>query len=286
MSLLLVLLSLTRANAIYLILFMIPFILFYKKNIFYKNLSNCLLLIIFYIIFISPLLIYNNKLYEKFTIVNPKYQKLAITDNMMYFKMYSDNLSREEAKVENIKIYNFLSNNNLETNKDDDYQKFLANSPEFFLDYIMYHDYHKIMIGAYKSIFNFYFSNGYSIFNEYLNKDFTSNEEYFSKNEFKYKNIINNYLINLSNIFSVFIFFYFFCFLILMKFLLIIGLGRLLYVNKKFFMHSALFIFYFTFISGFIGYSRYRIPIEPLLTCISIFGFIYIYNYLLKKNEL
>ena len=114
-------------------------------------------------------------------------------------------------------------------------------------------------------------------------KNFVSSEDYFTNNSFNYKDLTYNLFKNNSIYISKFLLIYFFVFLIFFKLLFIFGFLNLFLFDRNNFIIFFLFILYFTAISGFIGYSRYRLPIEPLLGIISIYGFSIVTKFL-KKN--
>ena len=279
----LVSLTYLRANAIYLIFILVIFIFLYDKDTFKNKIIKIILSLIFYYFLIFPFMYFNYLKYDKFTLVSPQYKNLAITDNLLYFKMYSSNLSREKAKEENLIIFNKITDKDLSYTNEKDYQYYLNESPKYVAQYFYMHKPIELINGITKSIFNFYFSNGYSFFKEYLNKNFVSSEDYFINNSFNYKDLTDNLFKNNSIYISKFLIIYFFVFLIFFKLLFIFGFLNLFLFDRNNFIIFFLFILYFTAISGFIGYSRYRLPIEPLLGIISIYGFSIVTKYL-KKN--
>ena len=279
----LVSLTYLRANAIYLIFILVIFIFLYDKDTFKNKIIKIILSLIFYYFLIFPFMYFNYLKYDKFTLVSPQYKNLAITDNLLYFKMYSSNLSREKAKEENLIIFNKITDKDLSYTNEKDYQYYLNESPKYVAQYFYMHKPIELINGITKSIFNFYFSNGYSFFKEYLNKNFVSSEDYFINNSFNYKDLTDNLFKNNSIFISKFLIIYFFVFLIFFKLLFIFGFLNLFLFDRNNFIIFFLFILYFTAISGFIGYSRYRLPIEPLLGIISIYGFSIVTKFL-KKN--
>lgn len=265
--------TLIRPNGIY-ILWTMPIFIgigsILSSNRFNKKVAlHCVASFVIAFLVLSPLF-YNNWIKSgRFQLVPEKYRNHAIYVNLAHGEMMISNISQSEAEkvVEEKarKLAGIIYSEGINL-KRVEYEEIAAIHA---IDILLDHPPIALIRGILKALAIFFFSGGAGAWMDFFQVDAikTSQAIYPSSEQVPiFKALFNHWASAIINVIAL-------GFVFISRALAFLGCVAIFKQRKWEFI--AIFggiIAFFTFICGFIGYSRYRVPIEPLLAMFAAWG--------------
>ncbi|MCK5580575.1 MAG: glycosyltransferase family 39 protein [Candidatus Omnitrophica bacterium] len=270
------LLSLTRGNGFYLSLITPVIILLcdYLRHrvIFTKRLIlKPLLFFIVFLTTVSPWLLHNYKVNGRVGVNSQAYVDFAVHENLMRIEYLSHGVSKKQAsdsifkKALELEGMSFAGNMGL---KREEKHRLVASHVKEIISMYPKKD---IFVAGLKSMGFFYLDPSYKNFTGHLKiKSLHLDKSQLGNNlslPLFFKALFSGSGLPFICYGSIVLF------LVILRVLLVIG-WILLVKQKKWSLAicCTIIISYFTLTSGLIGYARYRIPIEPILLILAVYG--------------
>ena len=204
-------------------------------------------------------------------IVTEEYRNYVIWSNVVLCEMLVSSSSKNEASKavyrKSLELSGITSGELNNYGKVEMYRDVAEHGKDILLDYPSM----KLIQAAFKAVGKFFFSNGASGWLKFFGLQAKSVEELHKSSRTTFYNSLSRVLF--SNIQSIAIFAIVFGFLFIMRILNI--LGCVIVLKKREWEMTLIvggYIFVFAFITAFLGYSRYRLPIDPLLAILAVRG--------------
>jgi 4-amino-4-deoxy-L-arabinose transferase-like glycosyltransferase len=278
--------ALTRGNGAYLIILM-PLVMLLGWRIVNKSLGiecsrSCAISVLAAVVVITPWLLHNHSQKGVLKINSAEYVNYAVHDNLMRIEYLGSGLSRRDA--ENAVREKALQKAGIDPstweNKSAEQTHRLVKAHSFAIlrDYPP-----KVLVGAgLRSLGYFFLDPGYKDFTGHLDIEslrlsedkLASNltiGDFFRKLFFDSEPVVRVYAA-------------FFVVLLILRLFALVGLyGAIADRNSQILLICGGFIIYFAFVSGMIGYARYRLGADPLLFMLAVYGLVILTGILKRR---
>jgi len=271
-----VVLTLTRGNGLYLIILM-PFIIMLGYSFFHRKLPSgrviqlCAISLGTAIVGLAPWLCYNLAHTGQLRINSPEYVNYTVHENVVRVEYLALGKSKEAAKesvLHKARKYAGISESQSGINSAHDAYQMVA---KYAKDILLGYPSRVLAYAMAKSLGYFILDPGYKGFANHLAIDSLAIDKQTLGADVSVSGFFSELF--LSRSLSIKVYSFFVVYILLLRILGLIGIASLVRQRRYDLLTLCIIlIFYFTFISGFIGYARYRLPIDPLLILLAACG--------------
>ena len=282
------LLSLTRGNGFYLSLVTPVIILLCDclrhRVIFTKRLILKPLLFFFvFLVTITPWLFYNYKVNDRIEINSQAYFDFTVHENLMRIEYLSHGVSKKQASSSILKkaleFEGMTFTDNMNLTRGDKHRLVASHAKEIISMYPK----KDLFVAGLKAVGFFYLDPSYKNFTDHLGiKSLHLDKSQLGNNlsiPLFFKTLFSGSGLPVLCYGSLVLF------VIILRVLLVVG-WILLIKHKKWSLaiYCTILISYFTLTSGLIAYARYRVPVDPILLIVAVYGLSCLNN-IWRKNE-